>query len=127
MLWVKKILLPTRNGGSNILSCPYQNIGEGYSTIIQAECGTCPALAVRMQGHLMSDHVPMLMSLSPKMSVSSLMKECTDDVRQACKFEIQVWQPALLGGRVLSEATIQVHTRAGAASHHTTQAKRKGV
>ena len=54
-----------------------------------------------IEGHLMPDHIHMLVSIPPKHSVSQFMgvserKEQPDDFRQACESEIQIRQQAFL-------------------------------
>ena len=52
------------------------------------------------------DHIHMLISFSPKYSISYVMgylkgKEQSHDFRQTCKSEVQVWQSAFLGQGIL--------------------------
>ena len=66
-----------------------------------------------IEGNLRADHVHMLVSIPPKISVSSFMgylkgKSAQTElrsvyVRQTCKSEIQVWEQALLGRGILRE------------------------
>jgi hypothetical protein len=63
-----------------------------------------------VEGHLAPDHVHMLVSIPPKISVSSFMgylhglpegEEPAPHVRQACQPEMQVREQEVLGGRLL--------------------------
>ena len=55
-----------------------------------------------IEGHLMPDHIHMLVSIPPKYSVSQFIhgvserQEQPDDFRQACESEIQIRQQAFL-------------------------------
>ncbi len=59
-----------------------------------------------IEGHLMPDHVHMLVAIPPKYSVSSVMgylkgKSLAHDLRQAREPEVQVRQQEILGGGLL--------------------------
>lgn len=59
-----------------------------------------------IEGHLMPDHIHMLVSISPQVQCVKLYgvserEKCSDDIRQAHKLEVQIRKPAFLGGRIL--------------------------
>ena len=59
-----------------------------------------------LEGNMMPDHVHLLISIPPKNERVKFYgvfkrKKCVNDVRQTCKFEVQVWKPTLLGRGVL--------------------------
>lgn len=59
-----------------------------------------------IEGHIMSDYIHLLLSIPPKYSVStnygiSKRKKCNDDIRKACKFEVQIWKQTFLGRKIL--------------------------
>ena len=59
-----------------------------------------------LEGHMMPDHVHLLLSIPPKMSVSSFMgylkgKSALMMFGQACKFEISVRKQTFLGRGIL--------------------------
>lgn len=62
-----------------------------------------------LEGHLMPDHVHILVSIPPKITISSFMgylkgrKVRPDDVRKTWKLKIQIWEQALLVRRILCE------------------------
>ena len=53
-----------------------------------------------IEGHMMPDHIHLLVSVPPKYSILEREKR-NDDLRTTCKFEVQVWKPKLLGNRIL--------------------------
>ena len=92
-----------------------------------------------IEGHLMPDHVHMLLAIPPKYSVASVMgylkgKSSLIDLRPACEHEVQVRQPEVLVGRLLRVDRrpergddSKVHTGAGEGGHSVGPAEREGV
>ena len=69
-----------------------------------------------LEGHLMPDHVHMLVSIPPKISVSSFMgylkgKKFLDDLWSSCKPEVQIWESAFLVSRLLCQYGRSGYTR----------------
>ena len=58
-----------------------------------------------IEGHLMSDHVHMLSAKEECFGFYRISegKKRTDDIRQTCKPEIQIWKPTFLSRRILCQ------------------------
>jgi len=92
-----------------------------------------------IEGHLMPDHVHVLLAIPPKYSVASVMgylkgEELADDIRQARQPQVQVRQQEVLGGGLLRVHRRpergddrQVHQGAGVPRHRAGQAEREGI
>jgi hypothetical protein len=92
-----------------------------------------------IEGHLMPDHVHMLVSIPPKISVSSFMgylkgKSALLMSGKACEPQVQVREQEVLGRGLLCPGRRherghdrEVHQGAGSRGHRPRQAQRQGV
>ena len=128
----------------HIVFCPkyrrkaiYNQYREDLGMILRQLCQWKGAGMI--EGHLMPDHVHMLVSIPPKISVSSFMgclkgKSSLLMSGKACQPEIQVREQEVLGGRLLRVHCRperghdrEVHPGAGAGGHRPGPAERQGV